>query len=419
MKYEIKKCGRVGQITPIPQEPLSSILEKSMMYTRQGAQFMPNPAWAIVRMYKVKTGRFPWGMLQNVKNVFNTFTQDSYTLNYIPNPGLDPNKITALSTKLRDYQKDAILQLILNGGGILSLPTGAGKTFTAIEYIKYMNKKTLVIVHTLDLKKQWESQIPQNVTVMTYQSIKDKNILVGYQLLVFDECHHVSAKTIYDIAIKGGFSIMVGLSATPYREDGEDMRIKAALGEIVYTIDRKALIDRGILSDATVYYISYNEHTNDRFLTYPDIYRDYVVNNDQRNQKIVDILLANSNRKILVLVSQVEHGTIIANELTVKGINYKYLYGMIKDRSLALTDDIVIATGIYDEGVDLPDFDLLILAAGGKSSIKLTQRIGRILRGKLGKHAIVYDFVDLSRYLKKHYKRRREILEKDFKVIDQ
>jgi superfamily II DNA or RNA helicase len=63
--------------------------------------------------------------------------------------------------------------------------------------------------------------------------------------------------------------------------------------------------------------------------------------------------------------------------------------------------------------------DVLILAGGGKSSIQLTQRIGRVLRKTSTKsHAKVYDFVDTTKYLDKHYKQRRELLSSEFEVIE-
>jgi len=216
MLYQITKNGRVGQFEPKPPSALGNTLEKYMSYKRQGAQFMPNPNWAWVRLYKIKTARFPWGMLETVRNVIEKWSKlhpdDSFTIKH----GISKTPVIEnLNPKLRYYQADAIVQLTLNGGGILCLPTGAGKTFAAIEYLRIMDKKSLVIVHTIDLRKQWEAQVPDSVDVVTYQSIKDKTMLKKYEILVFDECHHVVAKTIYDIAIKGGNSLLVGLCVHP------------------------------------------------------------------------------------------------------------------------------------------------------------------------------------------------------------
>ncbi len=80
---------------------------------------------------------------------------------------------------------------------------------------------------------------------------------------------------------------------------------------------------------------------------------------------------------------------------------------------------IIIATSIFDEGIDIPHLETLIIAGGGKSAIKTTQRIGRVLRKFPGKSkAMVHDFADDCRWLKDHYKERRTIYEDDFEVVD-
>jgi len=418
--YIIRKKGRVGYIEPIPKGLLANLLEKEMMYIKQGAQFMPNPLWAQVKMYKIHTGRFAWGLIDKVKKVLTDWTknnQDTVTIKY-PKNVADVNGMKTLNPKLRDYQKDAILQLLLNDGGILCLPTGAGKTFTAIEYMKVLNVPTLVIVHTLDLKDQWKKQVPDFCDVINYHAIKDKEMLKKYKLFVFDECHRVASKTIYNIAMKTGNSILIGCSATPYREDGEDMKIQAALGEIVFRIDRKYLIDQGFLSDAVVYYLKLNNHNKDRFYNYQEMYKEMIVDNNERNMEIVKIAMRNLDKKVLILVSQIEHGNLIQEALNFEKIKSLFLHGNVKDRD-PKDNNIVIATSIFDEGVDIPEFSVLILAAGGKSSIRLVQRVGRVLRKHKNKDkAIVYDFMDKSRYLREHYINRRRILEEDFEVIE-
>ena len=394
-------------------------LEKDNSYIRKGAEWLPNPAWGIVKLYKIAKGMFPAGLMSKVCNIFDSLGVSYVLVNDDEKIAIDSEKFKLLSSKLRDYQKDAILQLILNNGGQLVLPTGAGKTFTAIEFLKYLNKRTLVITTTLDIMNQWKKQVPDFVDVLNYHKIlKDTNMLKNYDVFVTDESHHVSSKTIYNIAMKCGNGILVGLSATPYRDDFETPKIEAALGKIVYQIDRRSLIDKGYLADADVFVIDYNNHTNSKFLSYQEIYKDFIVNNVERNDKILKIVKKESNRKILILVVEIEHGENIRKLLLDNKIDCKFLHGEIKERNVEKTDNVLIATGIFDEGVDIPHFDVLILAGGGKSSIKVIQRVGRVLRMTPGKRATIYDFIDRSRYLYKHYKIRKEILEQDFKVYN-
>ena len=74
--------------------------------------------------------------------------------------------------------------------------------------------------------------------------------------------------------------------------------------------------------------------------------------------------------------------------------------------------DVLIASKIFDQGVDIPELDALILAGSGKSSGRALQRIGRVIRKNDGKSiAIVVDFYDNAKYLRDHSEIRRKVYE--------
>jgi superfamily II DNA or RNA helicase len=425
MKYTITRNKRRGYIKPIPVCPskLATELFGQMSYIKKGVEFMPNPSWGHVKLYKNKTGSFPWGFIGRVKKIFD-MCDEEYE---IKNPLIVDCK-DFKSDVLRDYQVEAVKAIIDNDGGIISMPTGGGKTITMIEFLKNVVKsdsKFLVIVPTLDIKQQWESKAMEQLTVMTYQSIKKKSQLEGMNVVIFDECHHVASKVLYKIAMACSESILIGCSATVKREDGEDLKIEAALGPIVHNIERRDLIDRGWLCDAEVKYISLDEPP-DMLLDYQEAYEKFVVNNTERNDKIVDIAISESkDRQVLVLVQRIEHGLELYDRLKDNGACF--FNGQLRkvDRLEMFKDiknmkyGIVIATSIFDEGVDVHTFGVLILAVGGKSSIKVAQRVGRLLRMHEGKQkATIYDFIDNYKWLRKHYQKRRMLLEKDFEVTD-
>lgn len=82
--------------------------------------------------------------------------------------------------------------------------------------------------------------------------------------------------------------------------------------------------------------------------------------------------------------------------------------------------NVVLASTIFDQGVDAPSLSALVLAGSGKSLVRSIQRIGRILRKYEGKKNVaVIDFYDQERYLKQHSKRRYEIYSQEpgFEVI--
>lgn len=428
MIYTVRKWGNYGFINPLPTGILASTLSKYMSYKRQGAEFMPRPEWAIVKLYNVKKGCFPWGLrgvvYQILKKYCNELDPESSfkTFETIE----EPQPFLESFNTLRDYQKEAVMSLIKNNGGILCMPTGSGKTKTAIEYLKIMRKKALIIVPTLYLKEQWEKQIEDlpYLKVLNHQSKECADLVKLSDIVVFDECHHLPARTIYKLAMSTKTdSLMVGLSATPTREDGETMRIFAAIGEIVFSVGRRELIEQGFLCDALVhYYKPIFDLKTDFSKTYAEIYDSQIVNNFSRNKLIVDKAdyYAGKGFKVLVLITQIEHGQYIFDSLQHN--NKVFLHGSSKkeEREQDLTQfNIIVASNIFNEGVNLPDLEVLIIGSGGKSSIQLTQRIGRVLRPKTnGKRALIIDFVDTPRYLKEHYRKRRGILEDEFEVLD-
>ena len=72
--------------------------------------------------------------------------------------------------------------------------------------------------------------------------------------------------------------------------------------------------------------------------------------------------------------------------------------------------DLILASTVYDQGINLPGLDALILAGGGKSTAKALQRVGRVIRGNAGKtNAIIIDTFDQTHFLRKHSYARWEI----------
>jgi len=84
-----------------------------------------------------------------------------------------------------------------------------------------------------------------------------------------------------------------------------------------------------------------------------------------------------------------------------------------KDREIAKKKlenheiNCMVASTIFDIGVDMPSLSGLVIAGGGKSSVRACQRIGRVIRkykhGDYEKtHAAIIDFYDQAKFLKQH-----------------
>jgi superfamily II DNA or RNA helicase len=148
-----------------------------------------------------------------------------------------------------------------------------------------------------------------------------------------------------------------------------------------------------------------------------------VVLSPERNVKILEILESYKYDSALVLVERLEHGQLLYEMLP----NSIYANGSMDSttRQAALDSlrqgnrTIVIATPIFDEGVDVPAVDLVILAGAGKSAIRLMQRIGRGMRPKAdGRGLIIIDFIDSGKYLlKQSYERAKFYESEGFEVV--
>src|SRR5215469_15746485 len=156
------------------------------------------------------------------------------------------------------YQQEALAAWEKAGRrGSVVLPTGAGKTFLAVQAIQRVNASTIVIVPTIDILHMWYyrlveafqtdigvyysgEKIIQPLTVTTYSSAGDLIAAQGnaFKLLIADEVHHLPAKTWGEAALMAPAPYRLGLTAT-YPEEHEQTngrwRVDELIGPIVYT----------------------------------------------------------------------------------------------------------------------------------------------------------------------------------------
>ena len=430
----IKKQGRWGVFAEELPKKLEAALFNRLAYQKEGWEVAVKmkrmqASWSWVRFYNRKKRCFPWGLLDRVLKILDQWhEQNDHSESTMPviNSGflkIDYNDHS--NPESRPYQNVAIESLIENQGGIVSAPCGSGKTWIMINFLKKLKfKKALIIVPTLFLKIQWKKQIENiNADVINYQSLKDLKILKNYDVLIFDETHIVAASTIYKIAISFGEGIVCGCSATPFRNYlDEGMKLTAALGEIVFNISIRELIDKGYLCDADVKIVSLDKIEEEYWDTYPDLYQKGIVENEERNNKIIEIAKKESKKgMIFITVEKIQHGEILIDKL--KDESAVFINGSTKNREQLYEDiqnnkyKIIVTTRVFDLGVDFKHLYCLIIGNGGKSGIRVIQQMGRALRIHPDKkRALIIDFEDDCKYLKKRFQRRYEILKKDFKV---
>jgi superfamily II DNA or RNA helicase len=355
------------------------------------------------------------------------------------------------------FQWVATRALIQRGRGVLRVPTGGGKTVIAALLIQSLpSERVLFLVDQIELLDQtadrFESLLGEPVgrlgggghsiapqlrvcvsTVQTLAEKKDRKSgsiltplwtknrrlprewLSGVSLLILDECHNSTSDSYYTVT--QAFSRThrrIGLSATPFRR-GElnAMKLIACCGEEAYTIPTRTLIDLGILAQPNIYMLQYENisdtqfETNNRLFNYDEAYDAFICRNSLRNRALIQVLEKRGGC-VLVLVSRKQkHGEVLYQILSEAFPDRVVVYvsgdtgrGERKENRLNFLQgkvDILIATSIYDKGVDLPNIETIVLAGGGKSEVNVIQRIGRGMRGTEKKKSVtVFDFLDMS-----------------------
>jgi superfamily II DNA or RNA helicase len=134
--------------------------------------------------------------------------------------------------------------------------------------------------------------------------------------------------------------------------------------------------------------------------------------------------LVEQDYQTLVLFHSLKHGAML-HKLISNRMNCVLLSGKdSQKRRQKAKDDLeagkincVIASKVYDIGVDIPSLSGLIVASSGKSSVRALQRIGRVIRRYPGKsQAAVIDFADQAPYLHEHAIARKRVYEEEFEV---
>ena len=285
----------------------------------------------------------------------------------------------------------------------------------------------------------------KDITVISVQSADD-NYIKNAQMCLWDECHHLPASSLVSIANKcKNAYYRIGVSATPWRDAGDDLLIEAVLNKKKdAVINASMLIEMGYLVKPEIYFVPIKQVFKGK--NYQDIYNKAIVENLDRNKIITKIAynMYIRDKHILMLYKNIKHGEKLLDmvskrigekvkpftiknpktnkDVTVRVRNVELLSGNDDTvKRLAVFEAVkagfcrcLIASTIADEGLDLPILDTLILAGGGKSSTRAFQRIGRVIRLHEGKtKGIVFDFTDYTPMLRRHSRNRQKYYEQE------
>lgn len=390
-------------------------------------------------LYDPYTNSFPVGLVPRVKKFLNS---KGYRVRVKDErePGGEKLEVSwNPSYKLRRYQQRAINKALKEKMGVLALPVGSGKTIVGLGIIGKLGLSAIIVVHTKELLYQWADKVREvlgvdagiigdnkwregPVTVAMIQTLLSRGtekLQREYGIVIFDECHRTSAaEKFYKLGLSLPQVYRFGLSATPWRRvRGEEIKIEAVVGPIIYEVRAEDLIKEKFLSKPRFEVIKYNSEMPSFSERYKELYEDMVMNNDARNRAIVEkaVELARKGHRVLIDVKRLEHGKILKEMLEKRGVRAEFLSSQSPNRWEILEEfregriPVLVST-LLKEGVDIPEISAIILAGGGKSDIMTIQTIGRALRPKKGMKAVIVDVQDDDPLLFTHFIERQKAL---------
>ncbi len=359
--------------------------------------------------------------------------------------------------EIRDYQQEVVQALLdaPNRYGMAESPTASGKSVIIAELlVKFPTLKILVTVPSKSLLNQtardleglldeqagrWgdkKRDLSKRVTVAIIDSVYSgcgtkkpdgKNeiprdpeaiaFLATIDYWVSDESH-LSATQKYQVP--AGYLTRTqrrsGVSATLRREDDAELVFHGMFGPLVIRILPMRLIQEGWLAWPRVelHRIQHNYiHTGEgRNPKYPDVRRAEIVNHENRNHFWLEQAYRckrEGRLPVLILVQDLDHGQILQDMISELGPT-AYLMG---DDETDVRDDVVeavqrgeipflIASTIFDVGIDIPELKAILLAGAGQSAAKTIQRAGRGLRKTqprwVHEEVLIVDAYDEERY---------------------
>ncbi|MFB6074034.1 MAG: DEAD/DEAH box helicase [Haloarculaceae archaeon] len=316
-----------------------------------------------------------------------------------------------LRPDLREYQADWVERFERQGAGVFVGPPGSGKTIAAMGAMAAVGGETLILVPSRELASQWHEELLAHtsltdeqigeyhggeksvrpVTIATYQVAgMDRHRTLFDQrkwgLIVYDEVHHVPSPVFRrsaDLQSKH----RLGLTATPTRESDDEEEIFTLVGPPIGT-DWSALFDAGFVQEPEVEirlvdwaddadrdeYVSARGHGR----------RRAAAENAAKVDATRRVLAEHPAAKALVFVEYLDQGEGLAAALDAPFVSGETPHArrekLFDEFRLGERDTLVVSR-VGDEGIDLPDAELAVVASGlGGSRRQGAQRAGRTMR---------------------------------------
>ena len=335
--------------------------------------------------------------------------------------------------QLRPYQEKAcntvVARLSKPGpvGALLVADCGAGKTVMALEIVRRLGVRAAVVVHKEFLMTQWEDRIrtflPGAVVGRVQRDTADiegsdvvlcmmhtlvqreyaAELMDTIGLVIYDETHHVCAKTFAQSLRHFAAKRRLGLTATPDRADGLGYLVTWMLGPVVCTVrraranNRAGVVVHRVPFTGSIGKLVFNRMGEPCFTSMVT----KLVANKERNEMLALLvrgLALKEGRKVLIASARRKHLQVLQQLLARPPLKVGLYVGESSKKAKAHRDtnaatwDVVLTTfRMGEEGLDLPHLNTLVIASPKKA---VEQLVGRVTRRAANGGARVYDICD-------------------------
>jgi len=346
-------------------------------------------------------------------------------------PGSHEQEAPPEPTKIQN-EALAALDASREGGyrrGLVVLATGLGKTWlAAFDAVRMGARRILFVAHREEILGQAAATfvriLPKkrvgyytgrsrdadvDVLCASVQTLAKAEHLERFapqhfDYVVIDEFHHAAAGTYRRLLTHFAPSFLLGLTATPDRTDQSDI-LSLCDDNLVYSCHLFAGIQAGLLAPFHYHGIQ------DESVDYREVpWRNGRFDPEQLSNKLATLARARqalrewrskAQQRTLAFCVSTRHADYMAEQFTRAGVSAAAVYaGSTLGRAQALerlhagTLQVVFSVDLFNEGVDLPSIDTVMMLRPTESKILFLQQLGRGLRRSEGKqHLVVLDFI--------------------------
>lgn len=259
-----------------------------------------------------------------------------------------------------------------------------------------------------------------------------------YDYIVIDEVHHGAAQSYKKLLEYYKPKVLLGLTATPERMDGEDIT-RFFDKKMAYELRLPEAIDNKLLCPFQYFGVSDFVDLSDLKWTrggyeVSELENVYVFDTEKAKRRAQDIIKNTikyvddiENVKALGFCVSIKHAEFMANEFNNAGIPSIALTGnsndeIRKNAAKNLTDGnikVIFTVDLFNEGVDIPQINTILFLRPTESLTIFLQQLGRGLRIADGKECLtVLDFIGQSNKNYKFADKYRALIGKTKKSVE-